>query len=266
MSNKILKITSFNNNKYTDEKCKSFLRKVIYLYIIYINFFMKTYNSYTINYENKTCQSCNDNLLNNDNIENLNNAQIENPSNNIIKSNEPQAATCYLIQTEAYLHNNRFMGDGIINFYQDSKSEDVKYDVEVYSNKISEVHVFSNNEIFSNYDYDYRKINYSQLGENIVKLKLDNKRLTDEKNFIVTNSGIIDNSKFSLFNDQITNYSCVVMLKSDNNESSSDNNNLDVIGVGRLQRYDIEQSTIFGKYCLLLNMFIVLVYIYFQGL
>ena len=255
MSNKIIKITSFNSNKYTDEKCKNLLRKVIYLYIIYLNIFMKSYNSYTINYENKTCQNCN-----NGNDNNLNNAQIENPSNNIIKSNEPQAATCYLIQTESYLHNNRFMGDGIINFYQNSKSEDVKFDVEVYSNKISEVHVFSNNEIFNNYDYDYRKIDQSQLGENIIKLKLNNKRLTDEKNFIVTNSGSIDNSKFSLFNDQITNYTCVVMLK------SNKSNNLDIIGVGKLQRYDMKQSTIFGKYCLLLNIFIVLVYIYFKGL
>jgi len=225
---------------------------------------MKTYNSYSINYENNTCESCNDNDFNN-NKENINYAQIDDNTNLTIKSNDPQVATCWLIQTEAYLHNSRYMGDGIINLYQDNKNEDVKFDVEVYSNKISEVYIFSNNEIFSNYNYDYKKINYSQLGEKIVKLKLNKKKLTDENNFIVTNSGSIDKAKFSLFNNQITNYSCVVSLKLDN-DVRDDNNNLDIIGVGRLQKYDIKQSTAFGKYCLLLNACIIILYIFFKGL
>lgn len=164
---------------------------------------------------------------------------------------------CFILPSE----NN--MVNGHLRLYQNSPDSKVLFNIEIFNPHIKGISIYSKKS--NNYScYD--------LGEEIVKLSLNNTELYSIENKIET-EGVIEN--FSLYDPNVLNYSCVgfvdysidIGLKNNLIENKNPNKEEEIVlaGCGNLQHYEILSPSKLGYVLVWSFASLGILYFYFYG-
>lgn len=175
------------------------------------------------------------------------------PTNNYIfnkiNNSNSKMARCFLIPNK-----DSFL-DGHVRFFQESPESPVTFEIEVYSPTVSDVVIYNNHSI----DYTCNDI-----GEEIFRLDLEEELRSS--NYIIKKEGITDN--LNLYDESIYEYSCVAHIKDEKRikEKTLTSDGKLIGGCGRLQKYEIESSYIFGTAMSIVHLLFTISYFYFFGI